>query len=168
MKDIAAKYGIPTARYARFTDPSKAKTFAHQFTPPIVIKADGLAAARVWSSARASPKPRPRSTRCCKGRSRKASAEIVVEEFLDGEELSFFALVDGAHALPLVSAQDHKRVGDGRYRPQYRWHGRLLPPPGCDQGGRSGDHGAHHSPDGGRYGGRGPAVQGRALRPASW
>src|SRR5882724_3718204 len=44
MKDIAAKYGIPTARYARFADPSKAKTFAHQFTPPIVIKADGLAA----------------------------------------------------------------------------------------------------------------------------
>ncbi len=54
--------------------------------------------------------------------------EIVVEEFMGGEEASFFALSDGVNVIPLAGAQDHKRVGDGRYRPQHRRHGRLLSP----------------------------------------
>jgi phosphoribosylamine--glycine ligase len=130
MKDIAARYGIPTARYARFTDPSKAKDFARQFTPPIVIKADGLAAGKGVVICATLAEAEAEIDAMLKGaKFGKASAEIVVEEFLDGEELSFFALVDGAHALPLVSAQDHKRVGDGDTGPNTGGMGAYSPAP---------------------------------------
>ncbi len=130
MKDIAAKYGIPTARYARFTDAEQAKQFARQFTPPIVIKADGLAAGKgVVICATLSEAEAEIDAMLKAGKFGKASAEIVVEEYLDGEELSFFALVDGAHALPLVSAQDHKRVGDGDTGPNTGGMGAYSPAP---------------------------------------
>jgi phosphoribosylamine--glycine ligase len=130
MKDIAAKYQIPTARYARFTDPTKAKAFATTFTPPIVIKADGLASGKgvviCGSQAEAEAEIDAMINDKKFG---SASAEIVVEEFLEGEELSFFALVDGTHALPLVSAQDHKRVGDGDTGPNTGGMGAYSPAP---------------------------------------
>jgi phosphoribosylamine--glycine ligase len=114
MKDLAAKYHIPTARYARFTDAAAAKAFAKTFAPPVVIKADGLASGKgvviCGSQAEAEAEIDAMLNEKKFG---NASAEIVVEEFLEGEELSFFALTDGTHVLPLVSAQDHKRVGDG-------------------------------------------------------
>jgi len=114
MKDLAAKYGIPSARYARFTEAAPAKAFARQFTPPIVIKADGLAAGKGVVIAASHAEAEAEIDAMLNARKfGAASAEIVVEEFLQGEELSFFALIDGTHALPLVSAQDHKRVGDG-------------------------------------------------------
>ena len=114
MKDLAAKYQIPTARYARFAQAAPAKAFARTFTPPIVIKADGLASGKgvVICGSLAEAEAEIDAMLNAK-KFGNASAEIVVEEFLEGEELSFFALVDGKHALPLVSAQDHKRVGDG-------------------------------------------------------
>jgi phosphoribosylamine--glycine ligase len=130
MKDIAAKYGIPSARYARFTDPEKAKAFARSFTPPIVIKADGLAAGKgVVICATLAEAEAEIDAMLTAGKFGKASAEIVIEEFLDGEELSFFALVDGEHALPLVSAQDHKRVGDGDTGPNTGGMGAYSPAP---------------------------------------
>jgi phosphoribosylamine--glycine ligase len=130
MKDIAARYGIPTARYARFTDPAKAKDFARQFTPPIVIKADGLAAGKGVVICASLAEAETEIDAMLQGaKFGKASSEIVVEEFLDGEELSFFALVDGAHALPLVSAQDHKRVGDGDTGPNTGGMGAYSPTP---------------------------------------
>jgi phosphoribosylamine--glycine ligase len=130
MKDIAAKYGIPTARYARFTDADKAKAFARQFSPPVVIKADGLAAGKGVIICQSLAEAEAEIDAMLRGaKFGKASAEIVVEEFLDGEELSFFALVDGSHALPLVSAQDHKRVGDGDTGPNTGGMGAYSPAP---------------------------------------
>jgi phosphoribosylamine---glycine ligase len=130
MRDIAAKYGIPSARYGRFTDAAKAKAFARQFTPPLVIKADGLAAGKGVVICQSLDDAEAEIDAMLKGaKFGKASAEIVVEEFLDGEELSFFALVDGAHALPLVSAQDHKRVGDGDTGPNTGGMGAYSPAP---------------------------------------
>jgi phosphoribosylamine--glycine ligase len=130
MKDIAAKYRIPSGHYGRFSDPTPAKAFARQFSPPIVIKADGLAAGKgvviCPSHAEADAEIEAMLT---KGKFGTASAEIVIEEFLDGEELSFFALVDGQHALPLVSAQDHKRVGDGDTGPNTGGMGAYSPAP---------------------------------------
>ncbi|MES1151173.1 MAG: phosphoribosylamine--glycine ligase [Dongia sp.] len=130
MKDVAAKYGIPTARYARFADPAQAKAFARQFTPPIVVKADGLAAGKGVVICASLAEAETEIDAMLQGaKFGKASSEIVVEEFLDGEELSFFALVDGTHALPLVSAQDHKRVGDGDTGPNTGGMGAYSPAP---------------------------------------
>ena len=130
MKDIAAKYQIPTARYARFTEAPAAKAFAKTFTPPMVIKADGLASGKgvviCGSHAEAEAEIDAMLNEKKFG---NASAEIVVEEFLEGEELSFFALTDGKHALPLVSAQDHKRVGDGDTGPNTGGMGAYSPAP---------------------------------------
>jgi phosphoribosylamine--glycine ligase len=130
MKDIAAKYQIPTARYARFTDPAKAKAFAKTFTPPIVIKADGLASGKgVIICASLAEAEAEIDAMINDKKFGSASAEIVVEEFLEGEELSYFALTDGAHVLPLVSAQDHKRVGDGDTGPNTGGMGAYSPAP---------------------------------------
>jgi phosphoribosylamine--glycine ligase len=130
MKDIAAKYKIPTARYARFTDAAAAKTFAKTFTPPIVLKADGLASGKGVIICGSLAEAEAEIDAMLKDRKfGNASAEIVVEEFLEGEELSFFALVDGTHALPLVSAQDHKRVGDGDTGPNTGGMGAYSPAP---------------------------------------
>jgi len=130
MKDIAAKYQIPTARYARFTDAAAAKDFAKTFTPPIVIKADGLASGKGVIICGSLAEAEAEIDAMLKEKKfGNASAEIVVEEFLDGEELSFFALIDGTHALPLVSAQDHKRVGDGDTGPNTGGMGAYSPAP---------------------------------------
>jgi phosphoribosylamine--glycine ligase len=130
MKDIAAKYQIPTARYARFTDPTRAKAFAKTFTPPIVIKADGLASGKgVIICASLAEAEAEIDAMINDKKFGNASAEIVVEEFLEGEELSFFALTDGAHVLPLASAQDHKRVGDGDTGPNTGGMGAYSPAP---------------------------------------
>jgi phosphoribosylamine--glycine ligase len=129
-RDIAAKYGIPSARYGRFTDSAAAKVFARTFAPPIVIKADGLASGKgvviCDSIAEAEGEI---DAMLNAGKFGAASAEIVIEEFLVGEELSFFALCDGVHALPLVSAQDHKRVGDGDTGPNTGGMGAYSPAP---------------------------------------
>ncbi len=114
MKDIAAKYHVPTAAYRRFREPEAAKTFARSLLVPVVVKADGLAAGKGVVIAESHAEADAAIDAIMRDRQfGEAGAELVVEEFLDGEELSFFALCDGAHALPLASAQDHKRVGDG-------------------------------------------------------
>jgi phosphoribosylamine--glycine ligase len=130
MKDLAAKYGIPSGRYARFSEAAPAKAFARTFTPPIVIKADGLASGKGVVIATSLAEAEAEIDAMLGARKfGAASAEIVIEEFLDGEELSFFALTDGEHALSLVSAQDHKRVGDGDIGPNTGGMGAYSPAP---------------------------------------
>jgi phosphoribosylamine--glycine ligase len=130
MKDIAAKYRIPSARYARFSAAAPAKAFARTFTPPIVIKADGLASGKgVVICASLAEAEAEIDAMLNEKKFGAASAEIVLEEFLEGEELSFFALTDGTHTLPLVSAQDHKRVGDGDTGPNTGGMGAYSPAP---------------------------------------
>ena len=114
MKDLCAKYKIPTAEYAKFTDPAKAKEYIKSKGAPIVVKTDGLAAGKgVIVAMNLDDALNAVDDMLTKSVFGSAGNEIVVEEFLDGEEASFFAIVGGGKALPLASAQDHKRVGDG-------------------------------------------------------
>ncbi|MBT6801348.1 MAG: ATP-grasp domain-containing protein, partial [Rhodospirillales bacterium] len=113
-KDICTKYNIPTAAYGRFSDVEKAHAYLKQVGAPIVVKADGLAAGKGVIMAETMDQAEAAVSDILEGnRFGDAGAEVVIEEWMDGEEASFFALVDGETALPLASAQDHKRVGDG-------------------------------------------------------
>jgi phosphoribosylamine---glycine ligase len=122
-KDICAKYGIPTAAYGRFSDQASADAFIRKQGAPIVVKADGLAAGKGVTVAMTLDEALEATAAlfAVKG------AEVVVEEFLEGEEVSFFALVDGKNTLPLASAQDHKRVGDGDTGPNTGGMGAYSP-----------------------------------------
>ncbi|HEU0071515.1 MAG TPA: phosphoribosylamine--glycine ligase [Alphaproteobacteria bacterium] len=112
-KDMCAKYDIPTAAYGRFTDVDSALAFLKKQKLPIVVKADGLAAGKGVVIAETMADAEAAVREMLSGSFGAAGASLVIEEFLNGEEASFFALVDGKHALALASAQDHKRVGDG-------------------------------------------------------
>lgn len=112
-KDICAKYNIPTAAYGRFRDAAEAKDFVRKKGSPIVIKADGLAAGKGVIIAENEQQAFAAIDDILGGQFGAAGAELVVEEFLVGEEASFFALCDGDNILPLATAQDHKRVGEG-------------------------------------------------------
>jgi phosphoribosylamine--glycine ligase len=130
MKDFCARHGIPTAAYGRFTDAAKAKAFVAAHGAPIVVKADGLAAGKgVIVAASEDEANAAIDDMLGNRRFGAAGAELVVEEFLDGEEASFFALADGDTALPLASAQDHKRVGDGDTGPNTGGMGAYSPAP---------------------------------------
>ncbi len=112
-KDICTKYNIPTAAYGRFGNAAEAKDFVRKKGTPIVIKADGLAAGKGVIIAENEPQAFAAIDDILGGQFGDAGAELVVEEFLVGEEASFFALCDGDNILPLATAQDHKRVGEG-------------------------------------------------------
>ena len=129
-KELCARHGIPTAAYARFTDLAAAEAFIADRPPPIVVKADGLAAGKgvVIAEAREAAFEAARDM-LTEGRFGAAGEEIVIEEFLAGEEASFFALVDGETALPLAAAQDHKRAGDGDTGPNTGGMGAYSPAP---------------------------------------
>jgi phosphoribosylamine--glycine ligase len=128
-KDLCREFDIPTGTYGRFTDAAAARAYLATQKLPIVIKADGLAAgkgvviAESWDAANAAVDA------CFEGVFGAAGAEIVIEEFLEGEEVSFFALCDGEHVLPLATAQDHKRVGDGDTGPNTGGMGAYSPAP---------------------------------------
>jgi phosphoribosylamine--glycine ligase len=127
-KDICTKYNIPTAAYGRFTDADAACAFIEKTGAPIVIKADGLAAGKGVVIAQSVEEASAAARDMLSGnRFGNAGAEIVVEEYLDGEELSFFALSDGKTVLPFTSAQDHKRVGDGDVGPNTGGMGAYSP-----------------------------------------
>ncbi len=114
MKDFCARHHIPTANYARFTSIKKAKEYVAQQSAPIVLKTDGLAAGKGVIIAQTIDEAITNIDEMMSGHAfGLAGEEIVIEEFMDGEELSYFALSDGETYLPLTSAQDHKRVGDG-------------------------------------------------------
>ena len=113
-KDLCRAHAIPTADYERFSDAARAKDYvARRNRLPIVIKADGLAAGKGVVIAATRAEAEAAIDACFAGAFGAAGAEVVVEDLLEGEEVSFFALCDGRNALPLADAQDHKRVGDG-------------------------------------------------------
>jgi phosphoribosylamine--glycine ligase len=128
-KDLCAEYGIPTAAYRRFDDASVAKTYVATRSLPIVVKADGLAAGKGVVIAQTREAANEAIEDCFGGVFGAAGAELVIEEFLDGEEASFFALVDGETALPLATAQDHKRAFDGDQGPNTGGMGAYSPAP---------------------------------------
>lgn len=128
-KDLCAKYDIPTAAYGRFTDLTAAKAYVERVGAPIVIKADGLAAGKGVTIAMTLDEARAALDACFDGAFGDAGAEVVVEEFMTGEEASFFCLCDGTTALPFGTAQDHKRVGDGDIGPNTGGMGAYSPAP---------------------------------------
>jgi phosphoribosylamine--glycine ligase len=130
MKDLCAKYSIPTAAYGRFTEAAKAKAFIRERGAPIVVKADGLAAGKgVIIATTVMEAEAAVDAMLTGGQFGAAGTEVVVEEFLEGEEASFFALTDGAAALPLAAAQDHKRAHDGDTGPNTGGMGAYSPAP---------------------------------------
>lgn len=132
MKDICAKYGIPTAAYARFTDAESAKAYIREQGAPIVVKTDGLAAGKGVTVAQTLDEAlNAVDDAMLNGVFGDAGAEVVVEEFMAGEELSFFAFSDGKSVLPLASAQDHKAVYDGDKGPNTGGMGAYSPAPVC-------------------------------------
>lgn len=127
-KDLCKKYNIPTAAYERFTDITAALAYLDQMGAPIVIKADGLAAGKGVVVAMTLDEAKAAVTDMLSGNAFGASgASVVIEEFMDGEEVSYFALTDGTTILPLTTAQDHKRVGDGDTGPNTGGMGAYSP-----------------------------------------
>ncbi|ODT32244.1 MAG: phosphoribosylamine--glycine ligase [Kaistia sp. SCN 65-12] len=128
-KDLCAKYHIPTAAYGRFDRLEAAKAYVEKTGAPIVIKADGLAAGKGVTVATTMAEALAALDACFDGSFGPAGAEVVVEEFLTGEEASFFCLCDGTTALPFGTAQDHKRLGDGDTGPNTGGMGAYSPAP---------------------------------------
>ncbi len=129
-KELCRVHDIPTAAFARFTEAAPAKAYLQDMRPPIVVKADGLAAGKgVVIAGTAAEAEDAVDAMLTEGRFGAAGAEILIEDFLRGEEASFFALVDGKTALPLAAAQDHKRVGDGDTGPNTGGMGAYSPAP---------------------------------------
>ncbi len=130
MKDLCAKYAIPTAAYGRFTEAEAAKAYIRQQGAPIVVKADGLAAGKGVTVAESVDQALAAvDAALLNDAFGVAGSELVIEECLQGEEASFFALVDGESALPLIAAQDHKRVGEGDTGPNTGGMGAYSPAP---------------------------------------
>ena len=128
-KDLCARAGIPTAAYGTFSRRDEARRFIEAHGAPIVIKADGLAAGKGVVVAQTVAEALDAAADILSGRFGAAGNELVVEEFLAGEEASFFALVDGRTALPLASAQDHKTAYDGDKGPNTGGMGAYSPAP---------------------------------------
>ncbi len=129
-KDICAIYNIPTAAYGRFNDRTSAQDYLESKGAPIVIKADGLAAGKGVTVAMTMAEATYALDDIFSGRfSAGAGIECVIEEFLEGEEASFFILCDGKNILPLTTAQDHKRVGEGDTGPNTGGMGAYSPAP---------------------------------------
>lgn len=128
-KDLCARFAIPTAAYGLFDNLAAARAYVEKTGAPIVIKADGLAAGKGVTVAMTLPEALDALNACFDGSFGSAGAEVVVEEFMTGEEASFFCLCDGATALPFGTAQDHKRVGDGDVGPNTGGMGAYSPAP---------------------------------------
>jgi phosphoribosylamine--glycine ligase len=128
-KDLCARHGIPTAGYVRATSRAEAEKALDRFSLPVVIKADGLAAGKGVVIAETRADAEAAIADMFGGGFGAAGAEVVIEEFLEGEEASFFALTDGETVLPFGTAQDHKRVGDGDTGPNTGGMGAYSPAP---------------------------------------
>ncbi len=130
MKDLCKKAGIPTAAYERFKDADKAKAYVRKQGAPIVVKADGLAAGKGVTVAQTEEEAFAAIDDAMLQKAfGDAGAEIVIEEFMTGEEASFFALSDGETAIPFTAAQDHKAVFDGDKGPNTGGMGAYSPAP---------------------------------------
>jgi phosphoribosylamine--glycine ligase len=128
-KDLCARANIPTAGYERVSTQDAAMAALARFGAPVVIKADGLAAGKGVTVAMSMAEAEEAVREIFSGRFGEAGAEAVIEEFLEGEEASFFALTDGSTIVPFGSAQDHKRVGDGDVGPNTGGMGAYSPAP---------------------------------------
>jgi phosphoribosylamine--glycine ligase len=128
-KDLCERANIPTAGYVRTTSLYDAKAALDRFEAPYVLKADGLAAGKGVVIAETRPEAETALADMFGGQFGEAGAEVVIEEFMTGEEASFFALTDGAAILPFGTAQDHKRVGDGDVGPNTGGMGAYSPAP---------------------------------------
>ena len=128
-KDLCRANKIPTAAYERFTDPKPAKDYLRRQQGRIVVKADGLAAGKGVIIPESPADAERAIDMMFDGGLGAAGAEVVIEEFMEGEEASFFALCDGDNAIALASAQDHKRVGDGDTGPNTGGMGAYSPAP---------------------------------------
>ena len=128
-KDLCRANAIPTAAYERFTAPEPAKEYLRRQGAPIVVKADGLAAGKGVVVAETIAQAEAAIDMMFEGGLGAAGAEVVIEEFLQGEEASFFALCDGTTAIPLASAQDHKRAFDNDQGPNTGGMGAYSPAP---------------------------------------
>jgi phosphoribosylamine--glycine ligase len=130
MKDLARKYGVPTAAYAHFDDATAAKAYLAGRPLPIVVKADGLAAGKGVTIAHTTAEAEAAIDEALVGgRFGEAGRQVVIEEFMEGEEASYFALLDGETVMPLGAAQDHKAVGDGDTGPNTGGMGAYSPAP---------------------------------------
>jgi phosphoribosylamine--glycine ligase len=128
-KDLCARADIPTAGYVRVSSEFEALEALARFGAPVVIKADGLAAGKGVTVAMTRAEADEAIRDIFSGRFGEAGTEAVIEEFLEGEEASFFALTDGSTIVPFGSAQDHKRVGDGDTGPNTGGMGAYSPAP---------------------------------------
>lgn len=128
-KEVCDASGAPTADWARFSDPQHALAYLREKGAPIVIKADGLAAGKGVVVAMTLAEAEAAVTEMFGGAFGAAGAEVVIEEYLDGEEASFFVLSDGDTVLPLATAQDHKRAFDGDQGPNTGGMGAYSPAP---------------------------------------
>jgi len=128
-KDLCERAGIPTAAYVRVASEADGLAALERFGAPVVIKADGLAAGKGVTVAATLDEAQEAVREIFSGRFGNAGAEAVIEEFLEGEEASFFALTDGSTIVPFGSAQDHKRVGEGDTGPNTGGMGAYSPAP---------------------------------------
>ncbi len=126
-KDLCARANIPTGGYSRVSNEADALAALARFGAPVVIKADGLAAGKGVTVAMTMAEAEAAVQDIFAGRFGEAGAEAVIEEFLEGEEASFFALTDGSTVIPFASAQDHKRVGEGDTGPNTGGMGAYSP-----------------------------------------
>lgn len=128
-KEVCDAAGAPTAGWARFVEAEAAKNYVRTAGAPIVVKADGLAAGKGVVVAMSLDEAEAAIDDMFGGAFGAAGAEVVIEEFMEGEEASFFVLCDGENALPIGTAQDHKRVGEGDTGPNTGGMGAYSPAP---------------------------------------
>ena len=132
-KAFLADHGIPTARYAEFTDPAEASAYVREHGAPMVVKADGLAAGKGVVVAQSEAEALAAVDEMLSGRAfGDAGRRIVIEEFLAGEEASFICVVGGGESVPLASSQDHKAAGEGDTGPNTGGMGAYSPAPVVD------------------------------------
>ena len=128
-KEFLRRHGIPTAGYATFTRANFDADWVRRQRTPIVVKASGLAAGKGVVIAQSADEAIATAQDMFAGRFGSAGDEVVIEEFLPGEEASFIVIADGVHALPFATSQDHKRVGDGDTGPNTGGMGAYSPAP---------------------------------------
>ena len=128
-KDFCKRYDIPTADYGVFTELAEAKAFLKTMKAPYVLKADGLAAGKGVVIPETLKEAEAELAEFFSGKFGEASTKVVIEEFMDGQEVSFFAIADGKTAIPLIGAQDHKRAFDGDKGPNTGGMGAYSPAP---------------------------------------
>jgi phosphoribosylamine--glycine ligase len=132
-KALMARYGIPTARFSTFGDAAAARAYCREIGAPLVVKTDGLAAGKGAIVCRTLSEAEAAVSLCLEARGfGDAGCTIVIEEFMEGEEVSFFALSDGTSAVPFGAAQDHKAVFDDDQGPNTGGMGAYAPAPVFD------------------------------------